>query len=95
MAPYVAWQYIVSLSQTIGGHIIRRQAMRYVAFASTLVETHHDARIDSNPILAFLCVAFLRLIVENSLEKLLEIFAFRELRPQRRDYYIIFLKDNV
>ena len=45
-------------------------ALRCVAFASTLVETHYDARIDSDPILAFLCIAFLCLIIEKSLEKI-------------------------
>ena len=40
----------------------QNNALRYVVFASTLVEKKHDARIDSNPILAFLCVAFLRLV---------------------------------
>ena len=44
-------------------------ALHCIAFASTLVEMHHDVRIDSDPILAFLCVAFLCLIVEKSLEK--------------------------
>ena len=37
---------------------------------STLVETQHDARIDSDPILAFLCVGSLRLIAEKSLKVL-------------------------
>ena len=41
-------------------------ALRYVVFASTLVETQHDARIDSDPILAFPCVVFLRLVVKKS-----------------------------
>ena len=36
-----------------------------VVFVSTLVETQHDARIDSDPILTFPCVAFLRLVVKN------------------------------
>ena len=40
--------------------------MRYVVFASTLVETQHDARIDSNPILGFTCIAFLCLVVKKS-----------------------------
>ena len=39
--------------------------LHYVVFVSTLVETQHDARIDSDPILAFPCVAFLRLVVKN------------------------------
>ena len=39
---------------------------RCVVFAATLVETQHDARIDSDPVLAFLCVAFLRLVVKKS-----------------------------
>ena len=41
-------------------------ALRYVVFASTLVKTQHDARMDSDPILAFLCVVFLRLVVKKS-----------------------------
>ena len=41
-------------------------ALRYVIFASMLVEMQHDARIDSDPILAFLCVMFLRLVVKKS-----------------------------
>ena len=48
--------------------------LRCVAFASTLVEMHHDTRIDSDPILAFLCIAFLRLIVEKSLENVVRNF---------------------
>ena len=40
--------------------------LRCVIFASTLVETQHNARIDSDPILAFLCVAFLCLVVKKS-----------------------------
>ena len=42
-------------------------ALRCVVFASTLVETQHDARIDSDPILAFSCVAFLRQVVKKPL----------------------------
>ena len=41
-------------------------ALRCVAFASTLVETQYDARIDSDPILALPCVAFLHLVVTKS-----------------------------
>ena len=40
-------------------------ALHCVVFASTLVETQHDARIDLDPILAFPCVAFLCLVVKN------------------------------
>ena len=36
-----------------------------IVFASTLVETQHDARIDLNPILVFPCVAFLCLVVKK------------------------------
>ena len=39
--------------------------LRCVAFASTLLQTQHDARIDSDPILAFLCVGSLRLIAKK------------------------------
>ena len=42
-------------------------ALRYIVFASTLVETQNEARIDSDPIFAFPCVAFLRLVVKNPL----------------------------
>ena len=41
-------------------------ALRCVIFTSTLVETQHDARIDSDPILAFPYIAFLRLVVKKS-----------------------------
>ena len=40
-------------------------ALRCVVVASTLVETQYDARIDLDPILAFPCVAFLRLVVKD------------------------------
>ena len=40
-------------------------ALRCVVFALTLVETQHDARKDSDPILASPCAAFLRLVVEK------------------------------
>ena len=39
--------------------------MRCVALASTLVETQYDARIDSGPIPALPCVAFLCLVVKK------------------------------
>ena len=38
-----------------------------VVFSLTLVETQHDARIDSDSILAFPCVAFLHLVVKKLL----------------------------
>ena len=41
-------------------------ALRCVIFMSTLVEMQHDARIDSDPILAFLYVAFLCLVIKKS-----------------------------
>ena len=40
-------------------------ALHCVVFASTLVETQHNARIDSDPILVFPCVAFLHLVLKN------------------------------
>ena len=40
-------------------------ALRCVVFVSTLVETQHDARIDSDPILASSCIAFLRLVIKD------------------------------
>ena len=49
-------------------------ALRHVAFASTLVGTHRDARIDSDPIFAFLCVGSLRLIAKKSLKILVRKF---------------------
>ena len=40
--------------------------MHCVVFASTLVEMQHDARIDSDPILAFSCITFLHLVIKKS-----------------------------
>ena len=40
-------------------------ALRCVIFASMLAETQHDTRIDSDPILAFLCIAFLHQVVKK------------------------------
>ena len=40
-------------------------ALRCVVFASTFVKMQHDTRIDSDPILAFPCVAFLHLVVKK------------------------------
>ena len=37
-----------------------------LAFTSTLVETQRNARIGSDPILAFHCAAFLHLIIKKS-----------------------------
>jgi hypothetical protein len=48
-------------------------ALRCIDFASILVETQRNASIDSDPILVFLCIAFLHQIVKN-----IE-FAFREI----------------
>ena len=39
--------------------------LRCVAFTLTLVATQHNARIDLDPILAFLCVVSLHLIALN------------------------------
>ena len=44
----------------------QNNALHCIAFASTLVEMQYDARIDSGPILALPCVAFLRLVVKKS-----------------------------
>ena len=44
---------------------ILNNALRCVVFTSTLIETQHDARIDSNPILAFPCIAFLHLVIKK------------------------------
>ena len=41
-------------------------ALHCVAFASTLVETQHDTRIDLDRILALPCIAFLRLVINKS-----------------------------
>ena len=55
-------------------------ALHCVAFALTLVGTQHNARIDLNPILAFLCIAFLCQIVKKSLKYLIiQNFAFHKL----------------
>ena len=45
-------------------------ALRCVAFTSALVEMQRDARIDSDPVLAFLCVGSLRVIAKKSLKVL-------------------------
>ena len=45
--------------------------LRCVAFVLTLVATQHNARIDLDPILAFLCFASLRLITKKSLKYLI------------------------
>ena len=45
-------------------------ALCCIAFASTLVETQRNARIDSDPILAFLCVGSLCVIAKKSLKLL-------------------------
>ena len=58
-------------------------ALRCITFALTFVETHHDARIASDPILAFLCVAFLHLIVENSLEKIVRKFCVSQINTMQ------------
>ena len=50
-----------------GRFTIRRKTMRCVVFTSTLVETQYDARIDSSPIRAFPCVAFLRQVFKKPL----------------------------
>ena len=41
--------------------------LRCVVFASTLIEMQHDARIDSDPILGFPCIAFLCLVAKKPL----------------------------
>ena len=56
-----------------------------VTFALTFVETHHDARIDSDTTfvsLRSLCCV-LGLIVEKLLEIVVEIFAFCEINAKR------------
>ena len=40
-------------------------ALHYIVFALTLVETQHDARVDLDPILAFPCIAFLCLVIKK------------------------------
>ena len=37
-----------------------------VAFTSTFVEMQYDTRIDSDPIIAFPCAVFLRLVIKKS-----------------------------
>ena len=51
--------------------------------ALTLVETQCKARIDLNPILVFLCVAFLRQIIKNHY--------FKCLQMQRKALYVLWL----
>ena len=43
----------------------QNNALHCVAFALMLVETQYNARIDSDPILALPCVAFLRLVIKK------------------------------
>ena len=57
--------------------------LRCVAFALTLVAMQRNARIDSDPILAFLCFASLCLITRKLLKYLLEIFAFHKLTQHK------------
>ena len=56
--------------------------MRCVVFALTLVETQHDARIDSDPIFAFPYVAFLRQVIKKP-PTFLVICAFHELTQRK------------
>ena len=53
---------IILLATSKAQFIIRRYTMHCIA---SLVETQHNARIDLDTILVFLCVAFLRQIVKN------------------------------
>ena len=50
--------------------------LRCVDFALTLVGTQHNPRIDSDPMLVIVCVAFLRQIVKILLKYLIINFAF-------------------
>ena len=64
----IATQYKYRVFSTKGWFTIPStliNTLRYVVFASTLVETQYDARIDSDPIFAFPCVAFLRQVVKK------------------------------
>ena len=54
-------------------------ALRCVAFALTLVGVQHNVRMDSDPILAFLCVVFLSWIVKKLLIIINIYFAFRNI----------------
>ena len=49
-------QFTLSLRPLVHNMMLNN-ALHCAVFASTLVETQHNARIDSNPILAFPCVA--------------------------------------
>ena len=40
-------------------------ALHCVIVTSTLVEMQYDARIDSDPIIAYPCIVFLRLVVNK------------------------------
>ena len=48
-----------------------------------LVEMHHDTRADSDPILALLCITFLRLIVEKLLEKIVRNFCILQINAMQ------------
>ena len=57
-------------------------ALRCVVLTFELAATQRNARIDSNPILVFLCVAFLRLVTKN--REFVNIFALRKLDATQR-----------
>ena len=57
--------YIPSYSYRPVHNTTLNNALHRVVFTSTLVETQYDARIDSDPILAFPCVTFLHLVVKK------------------------------
>ena len=70
-----------------------RYALHCVAFTSMLVAMQHDARIDLDSILAFLCIGLLHLIAKKSLKI---NFAFRKLAQCKalrhivnRPYFIV------
>ena len=63
----IVWRRIVNRPDALFGVVLwsgltQNNALRCVASASTLVDTQHDASIESDPILVFSCMEFLRLV---------------------------------
>ena len=59
------WQSIIIDELRLVHNMTLNNVLHCVVFASMLIETQHDARIDSDPILVFSCVAFLRQVVKK------------------------------
>ena len=58
-------------------------ALHYVVFVLTLVEMQHDPRIDLDPILAFPCIVFLRVVVKKSPTLIVINLSFNELTQHK------------